>query len=54
MEDRHLFDRGGGGGSGMDWESGVIDENYCIWSGWVVGLCSMAQGTIYLITCDGT
>ena len=23
----------GGEGSGMDWESGVIGANYCIWSG---------------------
>ena len=21
-----------GGGSGMDWESGLTDENYCFWS----------------------
>ena len=25
--------QGGGGGSGMDWESGVIDENYSLWNG---------------------
>ena len=23
----------GEGESGMDWESGLIDANYCIWSG---------------------
>ena len=22
-----------GGGSGMDWEFGLIDENYCFWNG---------------------
>ena len=23
--------QGGGGGSGMDWESGLIGANYCLW-----------------------
>ena len=25
--------QGGGGGSGMNWEVGLIDASYCIWSG---------------------
>ena len=25
--------QGGGGGSGMDWEFGFIDANYCLWNG---------------------
>ena len=25
--------QGGEGGSGMDWEFGLVDANYCIWSG---------------------
>ena len=25
--------QGGGGGSGMDWEFGLIDANYCFWNG---------------------
>ena len=23
----------GGGGNGMDWEFGLVDANYCSWSG---------------------
>ena len=25
--------QGGGGRSGTDWEFGLVDANYCIWSG---------------------
>ena len=25
--------QGGGGGSGVDWELGLIDANYCLWNG---------------------
>ena len=24
--------QGGGGGTGMDWNLGLIDANYCIWN----------------------
>ena len=40
----------GGEGSGMDWESGVSRLNSCIWSGWAMRSCCIAQRTIYLIT----
>ena len=38
----------GGGGSGMDWEPGLIDANYCIWSERAM------HREIYPVTCDGT
>ena len=33
---------------------GLVDENSCVWSRQAMRSCCIAQGTIYLITCDGT
>ena len=46
--------QGGGGGTGMNGSLGLVDATCCIWSGWKMGSYCVAQGTIYLITCDGT
>ena len=27
---------------------GLVDENSCIWSGWAMASCCIAQGTIYI------
>ena len=37
-----------GGGEGMEWigSLGLVDANCCIWSGWAMGSCCIAQGTI--------
>ena len=45
-----------GEGEGVGWTGslGLVDENFSIWSGWAMRSCHVAQGTIYLITCDGT
>ena len=36
------------GGRGMGWVGnlGLVDENACIWSGWAMRSCCIAQGTI--------
>ena len=39
---------------GVVGELGLIDTNYCLWNGLAMRSCCIAQGTIYLITCDGT
>ena len=39
-------------GSGWTGNLGLVDANYCIWSGKAMRSCCIAQGTI--ITCDGT
>ena len=36
----------GGGGSGMDGSLGLIDANYCFWSGWAMRACCIAEGTL--------
>ena len=43
------------GGEGVGWigSLGLADKNFCVLSGWTMRCCCMAQGTIYLITCDG-
>ena len=41
------------GGVGWIGNLGLVDENACIWSGWAMKSCCIAQGTVYLITCDG-
>ena len=37
---------------GVEWvgSPGLVDENCCVWSGWTMGFCCIAQGIIYLIT----
>ena len=50
MKGRLICERGGGG-RGMDWALGLVDANSCIWSGWAMRSCCIAQD---LITCDGT
>ena len=44
-----------GGGEGVGWTGslGLIDANYCIWSGWAMRSCCIAQGTLSS-TDDGT
>ena len=32
----------------------LVDENYCIWNGQAMRSFCIAQGTVYLVTCDGT
>ena len=54
MEDRLVFARGEGEGVGWIGSLELVDENSCFWSGWAMKSCCIAQGTIYLITCDGT
>ena len=41
---------------GVGWigSMGLLDENSCIWSGRAMRSCCIAQGTINLITYDGT
>ena len=34
--------QGEGGGSGMDWELGLVDANYCIWSREATRSCGIA------------
>ena len=34
--------QGGGGGSGMDWELGIMDANYCFWDGLTMRSCCAA------------
>ena len=34
-----------GGGSGIDWELGLIDTNSCLWNGWAVRACCVALGS---------
>ena len=48
--------QGVAGEEGMGWigSLGLLDENSCIWSGWAMRSCCIAQGTIYLISRDGT
>ena len=43
-------------GEGMGWTGnlGLVDENSCILSGQAMRSCCIAQGTICLITCNGT
>ena len=45
-----------GEGEGVGWigSLGLVDKNSCIWSGWAMRSCCIAQGTINLIPCDGT
>ena len=45
-----------GEGEGLGWRGslGLVDENCCIWSGWTMRSCCIAQGVIYPITCDET
>ena len=38
--------QGGGGGSGMDWEVGLMDAKYCLWNGLAMRSCCVALGTI--------
>ena len=38
--------QGGRGGSGMDWELGLIDANYCLWNGLAMRSCCVALGTM--------
>ena len=38
--------RGKGGGSELDWSLGLVDANYCIWSGWAMRSYHITQGTI--------
>jgi len=33
LENRLVVAKGGGSRSGMDWEYGLIDSNYCLWNG---------------------
>ena len=44
------------GVEGVEWigSLGLVVENSCIWSGWTMRSCCIAQGTIYLITSNGT
>ena len=37
-----------GEGEGVGWigDLGLVDENSCIWSGWAMSSCYIAQGTI--------
>ena len=37
---------GDGQGVGRIGSLGLVDENCCIWSGWAMGFCCIAQGTI--------
>ena len=46
--------QGEGEGGGWIGSLGLVDENSCIWSGQAMRPCYIAQGSIYLITCDGT
>ena len=32
---------------------GLVDENSCIWSRQAMEFCWIAQGAVYLITCNG-
>ena len=54
MQDRLMFVRGEREGVGCVGSLGLVDENACIWSGEAIRFCSLAQVTIYLITCDET
>ena len=55
MEDRLVFARGEGEGVGWTGNLGLVDANCCFCSGWAMGSCCIAQGTISSpITCDGT
>ena len=54
IEVRLAFSRGELEGVGSIANLQLVDENCCIWSGWAMGSCSITQGTIYLIICDGT
>ena len=33
MEDRLVFAGGGAEGSGMDWSLGLVNADYCVWTG---------------------
>ena len=41
-------------GMGWVWSLWLVDENSCIWSRQAMRSCRIAQGMIFLITCDGT
>ena len=38
--------QGGGVGSGMNWSTGLVHENYCIWSEQAMRSLCIAEGTI--------
>ena len=46
LEDRPGFANEEGEGVGWTKSLGLVDANYCIWSGWAMKSCSIAQGTI--------
>ena len=54
MEDRIVVAKGEVEGVGWIGSLGLADVNCCIWSRWEMGSCCIAQGTIHLVTCDGT
>ena len=51
--DRLMFASGRRDRVGWVGSLGLGDENSCIWSVWAIRFCCIAQGTIYLIICDG-
>ena len=51
MENRLAVDKGKGEGVGWTGSLGLIDANYCFWSGEAMGSCCIAQGTIFNHLC---
>ena len=46
LENRLVVAKGEGEGVGGTGNLGVIDANYCLWSGYAMSSCCIAQGTI--------
>ena len=45
MENKPVVAKGEGEGVGWTVSLGLVDANYCIWSGQAMGSCCIAQGT---------